>query len=130
MPITFLSSRDRRTVVTPFTPSYTSDTFVNGVTAALHNQYVPLLFRYWRISTDITGFASDNTTTSDNFYLQAEHDIPDLSHSRLTSSVTTQHQETQGLLSLTPELHRLLFNALELDRRKIHAVVVDQATKH
>ena len=119
IPITFLSSRELRDVVTPFTPSYTTDTFVNGATAVVRNKYVPLLFRYWRISTDITGIGSNNTTTANNYYLQAEHEVPDLSHSRLTSSVTTQRQETLGLLAIDSRNYSVsLSNAFELDRRK------------
>jgi hypothetical protein len=83
-PFTVSSYRNTETVITPFSPSYTSNTSGNELKATLRNSFLPCSFSYSRKTIDNSGGNFDSSTVTDSFSYSTTHQYKDISSSSLS----------------------------------------------
>lgn len=122
-PINIISSRGLDTIVTPFVPSYTTDSMQNGISVVLLNNIVPLRFQYLKTSVETNGLRQDYSSASDNLNLRANHNFRDISQTEVSASASSQHQNTGGLKPTDSRNYGFsLTNSLILDRENRYSL--------
>jgi hypothetical protein len=87
-PFTVNSYKTTETVMSPFSPSYTSNTTGNEFHLALRNAMFPSTLSFSRKTLDNSGGGNDNSTTSNTFSYSAAHQYKDFSNTSLTLSLS------------------------------------------
>jgi hypothetical protein len=84
-PFTIVSYRNTETVISPFSPTYTSDSTGNELHASLHNALLPSEFNYSRRTVENSGRGDGNSsTTSNSFSYTATHNYKGFSTTGLS----------------------------------------------
>jgi hypothetical protein len=87
-PISFNSSRQIATVTTQYTPTYTTDTTNNQVTALVLNNFLSSRFDFARNTVDTTGGGYNNSIASNSFNYKAENNYEKVSNTVLAGSLS------------------------------------------
>ena len=89
-PITIRSTREITTVATQYTPSYTSDTTTNEITALILNDMLTSKFDISRTTLDNSGGGYSNSASSNSFSYLGEHHDGSFSSTVLTGTLSDQ----------------------------------------
>ena len=87
-PFTINSYKTTETVISPFSPSYTSNTTGNEFHLALQNIMFPSTISFSRKSLDNSGGGNDSSTTSNTFSYTAAHQYKNFSSTGLSLSLS------------------------------------------
>jgi hypothetical protein len=122
-PMTFVSFRELTDVVTPFSPSYTTDSSQHGFNFSLLNKVLPVQGQYMHRTLDTTGLGQDSSSISDDFNLRVRHDFRDRSHTEIYTSYFKQNETRGGIEPTSSRNYMLsLTNSTYFDDRKRYSL--------
>ncbi|GFE62108.1 hypothetical protein [Geobacter sp. AOG2] len=95
-PVIVTSVREINTITNSYTPSYTIDSSVNGLTLSYQHLMVPLHVRLERRTLESSGLTQDYSTTTNAFQFTAQHAYKDISSTGFDLSVTDEQRKVEG----------------------------------
>jgi hypothetical protein len=88
-PFTLVSYRNTETVISPFSPTFTTDSTGNELHVSLHNSLLPSEFNYTRRTVESSGRGdSSSTTTSNSISYSATHNYKGFSTTGLSVALS------------------------------------------
>jgi len=119
LPVILTSVREINTITSSYTPTYSIDSSVNGITLTYQHLMVPLHVRLERRTLESTGLTQDYSTVTNTFQFTAQHDYKDISSTGLDLSITDEQRKVAGQDQVTAKGYSLaLANNLALDSFK------------
>lgn len=112
-PFTVNSFRNTETVLSPFSPAFTSTTTGNELQVRLLNVFLPSTFSYTRRSLDNSGAGNTSSSVSDTFGYTATHNYKDFSITGVTLSASQVSGSSLGLNSASRSYSAALNNVLQ-----------------
>lgn len=109
-PVTVTSVREINTIVSPFIPTYTVDSSVNGVNLVYQHLTLPFQLRYERRSLESSGLAQDYSTTTDSVQFSAQNTYRDISVTGLDLSVINDQRKLTGQDEISDKGYSLALN--------------------